>query len=242
MSGRTIFVQNSLWTAREQPVWVRECDVTEALINRLFRRRSKKTSKLSVTGLCAGNSPGTAQMASYAENVSISWRHHDLLISSWTNCWSWVQHCLTNLYFELCFVIILHYENNWYFFHHIQPILLQNWLLLFYHPGPVSIPFIDLRQPGPFTQLLLVWWYQCNVNIAFMHRVEKIAAETWDVSSETGNILKRMALTLHQLQPSVSTGACRHNDVSNHRCLDCLLNRLPAASCPRHLERCTSSC
>ena len=39
-----------------------------------------KTSKLRVTGLCAGNSPGTgefpAQMASYAKNVSIWWRHH----------------------------------------------------------------------------------------------------------------------------------------------------------------------
>ena len=29
----------------------------DCLINRLFRRRSKKTSKLCVTGLCAGNSP-----------------------------------------------------------------------------------------------------------------------------------------------------------------------------------------
>ena len=51
------------------------------LLNRLFRRRSKKTSKHRVTGLCAGNSPGTgefsAQMASNAENVSIWWRHHD---------------------------------------------------------------------------------------------------------------------------------------------------------------------
>ena len=28
------------------------------LLNRLFRRRSKKTSKLRVTGLCAGKSPG----------------------------------------------------------------------------------------------------------------------------------------------------------------------------------------
>ena len=50
------------------------------LLNRLFRRKSKQTSKLRVTGLCAGNSPGTgefpAQMASYAENVSIWWRHH----------------------------------------------------------------------------------------------------------------------------------------------------------------------
>ena len=47
----------------------------------LFRRRSQKTSKLRVTGLCAGNSPVTgefpAQMASYAENVSIWWRHHE---------------------------------------------------------------------------------------------------------------------------------------------------------------------
>ena len=52
----------------------------DCLLNRLFRHRSKKTSKLRVTGLCAGNSPGTgefpAQMASYAENVSIWWRHH----------------------------------------------------------------------------------------------------------------------------------------------------------------------
>ena len=50
------------------------------LLNCLFRRRSKKTSKLRVTGLCAGNSPGTGefptQMASNAENVSIWWRHH----------------------------------------------------------------------------------------------------------------------------------------------------------------------
>ena len=46
----------------------------------LFMRRSKKTSKLRVAGLRAGNSPVTgefpAQMASNAENVSIWWRHH----------------------------------------------------------------------------------------------------------------------------------------------------------------------
>ena len=52
----------------------------DCLLNGLFRRRSKKTSKLRVTGLCAGNSPGTgefpAQMASTTENVSIWWRHH----------------------------------------------------------------------------------------------------------------------------------------------------------------------
>ena len=50
------------------------------LFNRSFRRRSKKTSKLRVPGLCVGNSSVTddfpAQMASNTENVSIWWRHH----------------------------------------------------------------------------------------------------------------------------------------------------------------------
>ena len=55
----------------------------ERLLNRLFRRRSKKTSKLRVTGLCEGNSPVDgefpAQRASNAaKNVSIWWRHHAL--------------------------------------------------------------------------------------------------------------------------------------------------------------------
>ena len=53
---------------------------SSCLFNRVFRRRSKKTSKLRVTGLCEGNSPVTgefpAQRASNAENVSIWWRHH----------------------------------------------------------------------------------------------------------------------------------------------------------------------
>ena len=63
--------------------------------------RSKKTSKLRVTGLCAGNSPVTGefptQRASNAEKVSIWWRHHgqwrwasvtdDLwLLMAWRQC------------------------------------------------------------------------------------------------------------------------------------------------------------
>ena len=52
----------------------------DGLLNRFFRRRSKKTSKLRVTGQCEGNSPVTgefpSQRASNAENVSIWLRHH----------------------------------------------------------------------------------------------------------------------------------------------------------------------
>ena len=50
------------------------------LLNRLFRRRSMKTSRLRVTGLCQWNSPVTgefpAQRASNTENAFIWWRHH----------------------------------------------------------------------------------------------------------------------------------------------------------------------
>ena len=53
----------------------------DCLLNRLFRLRSKKTSKLPVTGLGGGNSPATGefpvQRPNNAENVSIWWRHHD---------------------------------------------------------------------------------------------------------------------------------------------------------------------
>ena len=57
----------------------------DCLLNRLFRRRSKKTPKLCVTGLCEGNSPVTGefptQRASKAENVSLWWRHHMVIVS-----------------------------------------------------------------------------------------------------------------------------------------------------------------
>ena len=61
----------------------KECDGVsnhrrlDCLLNRLFRRRFKKTSKLRVTGLCEEISPVTgefpAQRASNAENISIWW-------------------------------------------------------------------------------------------------------------------------------------------------------------------------
>ena len=61
------------------------------LLNRLFKHWSKKTSKLRVTGLCAGNSPVTgefpAQMASKAGFIllaSVSGRRNDAEGRRWT--------------------------------------------------------------------------------------------------------------------------------------------------------------
>ena len=76
----------------------------DCLLNRLLGRRSKKTSKLHVTGLCVGNSLVTsefpAQMASNAENASFWWCHHEDTISPMlapyqtdghSPTWSWHQ-------------------------------------------------------------------------------------------------------------------------------------------------------
>ena len=93
------------------------------------RRRSKKASKLRVTGLCEGNSPVTGKFptrrASYAENISIWWRHHvfadetaslgliylsdmmhsqlnaELLINNECIQWSCVYHIYSNALFFL---------------------------------------------------------------------------------------------------------------------------------------------
>ena len=62
----------------------------DCLLNDLFRCRSTKTSKLRVTGLCEGNSQGTAEFPSQrvnnAEYISIWWRTSGsiiLTLSSW---------------------------------------------------------------------------------------------------------------------------------------------------------------
>ena len=51
----------------------------------LFRCKSKKKSKLRVTGLCEENSPVTGELpapsARNAENVSIWWGHHEYMIA-----------------------------------------------------------------------------------------------------------------------------------------------------------------
>ena len=87
-NGNFLFVSNSIKIYLSTLQWrhnrrdgVSNHQPRDCLLNRLFGRKSKKTSKLRVTGFCEGNSPVTgefpAQMASNAENVSIWWRHHE---------------------------------------------------------------------------------------------------------------------------------------------------------------------
>ena len=75
----------------------------DCVLNRLFRLRSQKTSKLRVTGLCEGNLPVTGefptQRASNAENVSIWWRHHvAALLLRWQQAAAWLPISLSSTY------------------------------------------------------------------------------------------------------------------------------------------------
>ena len=82
----------------------------DCLPNRSFRHRWKKSSKLLVTGLYAGNSAVNgefpAQRVSYPENVSISWRHdHDLRQKS---SLPWLQNMQPMYATNIC-------SNKWYY-------------------------------------------------------------------------------------------------------------------------------
>ena len=90
----------------------------DCLLNRFFRCRSKKTSKLRVTGPCEGNSLVTgqfmAQGASNTENVSIWWCRHD----HWDCWWPGTIKCSGIIRHSDDKVLVLHtYENvsNWYY-------------------------------------------------------------------------------------------------------------------------------
>ena len=104
------------------------------LLNRLFRRRSKKTSKLRVTGLCVGNSPGTgefpAQMASNAENVSILWRHHVAMLGlAGDNPWIFLDRwSFKGLKFIWVLWNLLEIENELWVSHHENQIEFRFWI------------------------------------------------------------------------------------------------------------------
>ena len=63
------------------------------LLNRLFRRRSKKTSKLCVTGLCARNSPGNGEFL--AQMAQLRGKCFHLMTSSWQ--WAIITHPCTSI-------------------------------------------------------------------------------------------------------------------------------------------------
>ena len=74
----------------------------DCLLKRLFRRRSKKTSELRVTGLCEGNSPVNSP-----HKGPVTWKCFHLMTSSWdaespTLCQQVGGHLASNTTMEYC--------------------------------------------------------------------------------------------------------------------------------------------
>ena len=93
----------------------------DCLLIRLIRRRSRKTSKLRVNGLCKGNPPVTdgfpSQRTSNAQNVSIRWRHH-VFLQYWygrVTVWSFPLGFIDwwDIFPSLVHIEKLHYDYNW---------------------------------------------------------------------------------------------------------------------------------
>ena len=121
------------WVSNHQP---RGC-----LLNRLFRRRSQKTSKLRVTGLCVGNSPGpvnsphkgpaTRKMFPFDDVIMESVyliRHHSKWSTRSREILPMVEFYSDTLYFPCRFVLLMLKKVRKYLFKRVWPLsLISNW-------------------------------------------------------------------------------------------------------------------
>ena len=118
----------------------------ECLLYRSSRRWSKKTSKLSITGLCDGNPPVTggfpSQRARNAEIVSVWWRVHDVALVAITEMiWclikstpltsiSGTQECHTQVRNADCSIVHRYTIEQW---------ALRTWVCCSYDQVPVYV-------------------------------------------------------------------------------------------------------
>ena len=128
----------------------------DCFLNCLFRRRSKKTSKLRVTDLCAGNSPVTgefpAQRASNEENVSIWWRHN-------AACFT----CARNIVFQHKINFCVHVERIMCF-----PCVWLCFICISFKVTNINIVFVCVY--FGFTLFPSTWWTQSCFKSAHRER------------------------------------------------------------------------
>ena len=173
--------QSLLWRHNE-PDGVSNHQPRYCLLNLLFRHRLKKTSKLRVTGLCAGESPVTgefpAQRASNAENVSIWWRHHhdhgDGNIPDMTTlCVSVIIRNLTNSRWCILpqweIVLVDNYRSWWQLWSDAENVSV--WRIRTDYRRYVSCVLNALwrHNVGMFSELLALWegnpWWSVDVTV-----------------------------------------------------------------------------
>ena len=139
------------------------------LLNRLFKSRSKKTSKLHVTGLCEGNSPETGEFPTQRP-VTRKMFPFDDVIMSWTKdglvCWhiiyvtrpGWVntlrptQNC--HRFADDIFKCIFFNENIWFLLENSFKVVPMDRI----NNIPELVQIIAWRRPGdkPLSEPVLV--------------------------------------------------------------------------------------
>ena len=132
----------------------------DCLLNRLFRHRSKKTSKLRVTGLCEGNPPVTggfpSQRASNAENffhlMTLSWYTNNLVCLHQTIFTSSHETAKIGIYGVCCCSeLVKLIEAEWQIYVSVtQAIIGFDDLLSPVRPKVLSVPITDYY-------LLVLW-------------------------------------------------------------------------------------
>ena len=219
----------------------------DCVLNRFFRRRSKKTSKLRVTGLCAGNSPVAGefptQMASNAENVFIWWHHHvehrlgfeptkDHLYIDYTGvCGVSLDSVLNNNGRVLITIAQCATTNNWttiLFSFSIIWCCFNLWTYI--HQGcSTGMLLSQLRQKFVFKEHK-DWSLSFHISMCFDH---KKTAITGGITCRVFQFLNKKHWVCRGTMPTkwFLTMALQwrlngRDGVSNYRRLDCLLSRL----------------
>ena len=78
------------------------------LLNRLFRRRSKKTSELRVTGLCVGNSPGPVNSPHKGPVTRKMFPFDDVIMGYHRNC-AWLGNMQYTRQIFTSFIMLLRF-------------------------------------------------------------------------------------------------------------------------------------
>ena len=129
----------------------------DCLLNLLFRRRSKKTSKLHVTGLCDGNSPVTGEVPAQRPITRKMFLLDDVImlcLQQATQCW---LHDYT------------HFLQNWF---------CHGWFLMALYRS-VTILNHDRWDPGRYHRTFWVnslapGSYRCNIKLIILKPISRI--------------------------------------------------------------------
>ena len=115
----------------------------DCLLNRLFRRRSKKTSKLRVTGLCEGNSPVICEFPAQRASNTEKFPFDDVIMSRLKGTGEWVAPCLcacSRIDEKVTHLLGHHWFRSWFVAYMApSPYLGQWWLIVNVTPGNTSI-------------------------------------------------------------------------------------------------------